>query len=214
MLPLTIILFTHFLFLCLFVSAPICYNSGGRIASDYELSLAFNTSTHTCTFDENFQDLTSFNKFVLAWNFITLGVMSFHYIITWRREKFLISKLEVSLTDSKIHLKEILHQYPHIHDRLNWYNRRVFEISMFGMICQIINVIVSGVLIFRDFNDGYKSYTSFFTSVLITATIMKNCAENTYMGLKHSLAYSCISYEPISYNAIDQQFKHLNAISL
>jgi hypothetical protein len=188
---------------------PICYAvATGPVTATNDQWADFNVTTHDCDINENFTNLTDFNKFVLGWNFITLGVMIGHYVLTWRRERFIINKLEISNTDSRIHLKDIIRNYPHIEERLSWYNKHVFALSVFGMVCQFVNVVTSAVLVFRDYYAGFRAVTSFITSVLITATVMQRAAENTWIGLKHKLAYSCVAFEPVSYNTIDPSFRN------
>lgn len=189
---------------------PVCLSTNGLITDPIQLESLiskFNSTGHECSIDENFTNLTDFNKAVLGWNFITLGTVLIQYIMAWRRERFMIDKLEISNLDTRIHLRDIIHQYPHIEDRLQWYNRRVFELSVIGILFQVVNILMSAVLIFRDYYNGYKSVTSFFTNVLITATVLKNAAVNTYIGMKHRLAYSAVSFDPISYNNVSPLFR-------
>jgi len=158
--------------------------------------------SHDCTFEENFICLTELNKFVLAWNFISLAVLIFHYFLVWRRERFIIHNFKETLTVGRLHVRDIIVQYPTIRLRLRNFNSLVFKTSVVAMLLQVVNVISSGVLCFVYYNDGYKTFTTFFTNLMLISLVLWNCLQAAYIGLKHELAYSCVAFEPISYNAV------------
>jgi len=157
---------------------------------------------HDCTFQENFTCLSGFNKFVLGWNFISLALLVFHYFLVWRREKFIIMHFKETLTLGRLHVRDIISDYPTMQIRLRKYNRWVFNTSVCAIVLQAVNVVSSAVLLFGYFNDGYKTFTTFFTNLLIISTVLYSCISAAYIGLKHELAYSCVAFEPVSYNAV------------
>lgn len=169
-----------------------------------------NPSSHECEMKENFTDLTSFNKFVLAWNFITLGALVLNYFVIYKRENFLVDKLEADPKFSRVNLPEVFKhtkgQYERIEMRLKFYNQWLFGTSVVVIIFMIVNVIVSGVLIFRDYYYGYKSVTVFLTNLALVAQLIKKNFENGYEGVFNSLALSCIELEPQSFNTIDPDY--------
>lgn len=160
------------------------------------------TVPHDCTFEENFICLSPLNQFVLSWNFICLGVLVFHYFLVWRREHFLIANFKESLTLGRLHVRDVISDYPTVRARLHKYNRWVFNTSIIAIVLQIVNVISSGILVFGYYSNGYKSFTTFFTNILLISLILYNCMSAAYVGLKHELAYSCVAFEPVSYNAV------------
>jgi len=161
-----------------------------------------NIAPHDCAFDENFRCLTGLNYFVLIWNFLCLGTLIFHYFLVWRREAFLIGNFKETLTLGRLHVRDILPDYPTVQIRLRKFNTWVFNTSALAIVLQIVNVISSGILIFGYYNDGYKSFTTFFTNLLLISLVLYNCVSAAYVGLKHELAYSCVAFEPVSYNAV------------
>lgn len=157
---------------------------------------------HDCTFQENFVCLSQFNKVVLSWNFICLGLLVFHYFLVWRREKFLIRHFRETLTVSRLNIRDILHEYPGLKRKLGMYNRWVFYTSVVAIVLQVANVILSGILVMQYYNNGYKTFTTFFTNLLVIMMVLYMCLSAAFVGLKHELAYSCVAVEPISYNTV------------
>jgi hypothetical protein len=114
---------------------------------------------HDCSFSENFRCLTQFNQFVLAWNFICLALLIFHYFLVWRRENFIISNFKETLTLGRLHVRDIIADYPTVQIRLRKYNRWVFNTSCVAILFQLVNVTTSAVLLFGYYSDGYKTFT-------------------------------------------------------
>lgn len=157
---------------------------------------------HDCTFTENFICLTTFNKMVLSWNFICLGVLVFHYFLVWRREKFLIKHFRETLTVGRLNIRDVIHDYPGLERKLVKYNKWVLYISVFSIGLQLVNMVVSGILVMGFYNNGYKSFTTYFTNLLVIGLVLHMCLSAAWIGLKHELAYSCVAIEPISYNSV------------
>lgn len=93
-----------------------------------------------------------------------LGVLIFHYFLVWRRENFLIKHFKETLTLGRLHVRDIIADYPTMQIRLRKYNSLVFNTSVFAIVLQSVNLIASAVLLFGYFDDGYKTFTTFFTS--------------------------------------------------
>ena len=80
--------------------------------------------------------MSSFNKFVLGWNFICLATLIFHYFLVWRREHFLISNFKETLTLGRLHVRDIIGDYPTVQIKLRKFNRWVFNTSVIAIILQ------------------------------------------------------------------------------
>jgi len=122
-----------------------------------------------------------------------LAVLIFHYFLVWRRERFIIHNFKETLTVGRLHVRDIIVQYPTIRLRLRNFNSLVFKTSVVGLLLQVVNVISSGVLCFVYYNDGYKTFTTFFTNLMLISLVLWNCLQAAYIGLKHELAYSCVA---------------------
>jgi hypothetical protein len=123
-----------------------------------------NRNSHDCSFKENFICLSPLNVFTLFWNFLCLATLVFHYFLVWRREHFIISNFKETLTLGRLHVRDIIADYPTVQIRLRKFNTWVFNTSVLAITLQVVNIISSGILIFGYYNNGYKSFTTFFTN--------------------------------------------------
>jgi hypothetical protein len=155
-----------------------------------------------CSFEENFKCLTPLNRWVLAWNFLCLGTLICHYLVVWRRERFMIAHFSESLTRDRLHLRTELSKLPQLGSRLLLHNRIVLVTSIVAIVLQIVNLVLSGVLLFGFYNSGYKTFTTYVTNLLVIATVLYNCYFAAWSGVKHGLGFSAIAFEPVSYNSV------------
>ena len=163
-----------------------------------------NTGT-TCTLAENFSDLSMFNEFVIAWNFITLGLFVRLSYIANKREAYLISHLDESREKPYNSLEENLYLYPKYIRRVREHNRSLKIITRITTYFFVLNIIFSCILIFYFFYDGFRSVSTLLANVLLVSnklyllhTICEDCN-----GTK-TMALSTISLTPVSYNVVDK----------
>ncbi len=91
---------------------------------------------HECSFRENFVCLSTFNAFVLGWNFISLILLIFHYIAMLRREKYIITHFRESNLVNRVYLKKIIHEYPTVNHKLYRLNNMVFYFTVTCVLAQ------------------------------------------------------------------------------
>jgi len=157
---------------------------------------------HDCSFEENFRCLVPFNQWALAINFICLGLLFLHYALVWRRELFFVHHFKESLEDGRLDLKETIKEYPTVAIRLHRLNVALFNISIAVIVLQIANLISSAYLVFWLYPNGYKTFTTYFTNLLLLSIVLWHCVQAGWLGMRHSLAFSAIGFEPVSYNTI------------
>jgi len=51
-------------------------------------------------------------------------------------------------------------------------------------------------------SNGYKTFTTYFTNLLLLSIVLWHCVQAGWLGMRHSLAFSAIGFEPVSYNTI------------
>jgi len=164
----------------------------------------------TCSLSQNIYNLTRFNEFVLVFNFITLASFLILYYIQLKREAYIISHLEVdkSLADNSLEIN--LQPYPNILKRINDHNRRFLLLSKVTTVIFTLNIIFSAILIFYFYYDGWRSVTTFVANVLLSTTKLTNSMTLDLKTLEgKTLALSSTRQEPISYNAIDPDYKNI-----
>jgi hypothetical protein len=164
--------------------------------------------THTCTFDENFSNLTDYNAFVLAWNFFTLlGVVRFYWVQS-KRETYFITHLEVNKDIADNGLGTSLERYEKIKSRVGDHNRLLFSWTGISLIMFLMNAIFSAVLIFGFYYDGFRSVTALLTNVMLVIGRLFSVLDISYNCVNHKcLALSAVRSEPISFNDVDNDYK-------
>eukprot|EP00743_Colponemidia_sp_Colp-15_P001152 GILK01001265.1.p1 GENE.GILK01001265.1~~GILK01001265.1.p1 ORF type:complete len:264 (+),score=34.23 GILK01001265.1:176-967(+) len=162
-----------------------------------------NCGVTTCTFEENLTDLTDFNKFVLGWNFATLGVLMFYAWRSARREAWMIEFLDEDHNVAHNNLQRQLEAYPEIREGLRQRNLEVFVIAVFSLVILFVNIGVSIGLV-AEYYDGFRTVTVFITNVLVVtqkfvaiSLTMRKC----YNG---GLGLSLIRTEAVCYNVVDK----------
>jgi len=164
----------------------------------------------TCTLEQNFTDLTDFNKFVLGFNFITLALfIKLTYVIN-AREIYFISHLDESRDHPYNSLSKNMVLYPKYMRRVKEFNKKMYLWTKITIGFFVVNVIASSVLIFDFYYDGFRSITVMLSNVMLVSNklysardICKECLGLTPMAL------SLIKQTPVSYNVIDFNYSIL-----
>ena len=162
----------------------------------------------TCDLKENFTNLTQFNVFVVAWNFITLGLfIHLSYIIN-KREAYFIQHLDASKDHSVNSFETNCASRPRIVLRVKEFNKKLMSSIKYTLGFFICNIAFSCILIFYYFYDGFRSVTTLLGNVLLVSNklyslheIGSECSNGAYI-----LALSTVKQEPISYNVLDEAY--------
>jgi len=160
----------------------------------------------TCTLKENFTNLTHFNSFVVAFNFFTLFVFSWLYKIQTRRETYFITHLEINKSVPLDNLKNIINQYDKINRRVIFHNFSLYKISLLALITYTINLILSAVLIFYFYYDGFRSVTVLLTNIILISSKIYSCIDISYTCRKELSAISLTKSSNVYYNDIDPKY--------
>ena len=162
----------------------------------------------TCTLEENFSNLTNFNKFVIAWNFITLGLFwRLSYVLN-KREAYLIKHLDDSRDHPYNSFVDNCSVRPKIVKRVVDFNKRMRFWTLTTVSAFAFNILVSCILIFYYYYDGFRSVTTLLANVLLVASklysyfdICEECRQ------AKPLALSAIKSSAVSYNVLDEAYK-------
>lgn len=156
----------------------------------------------TCSNQENFEDLSRINELAIVMNFITLAVLLSMYLIIYRREKFLIYHLDENPKLPKTHCSEVFKDNAEIEAGVYWFNRAMFWSGILSALVYTFNMLISGVVIFRDHYDGYESVVQYLVNTGL-------CTYFIYRAILHSrssLVLSNVSFLPIAYNQLDETY--------
>jgi hypothetical protein len=157
--------------------------------------------------EENFVNLVYINWVAVGFNFGALGVLLLHYFILQKRERFLIEYFDDDPAVPKSHLKFALPAYPTIKIWFHFYNRLMLASSCLVILVNIVNLIVSGIVVFKLYFYDYHTTTTFITNALVLGLICYRSISVSYQGLQDNstTAISGIQLENLRYNNIDKE---------
>jgi hypothetical protein len=161
----------------------------------------------TCTLVENFSDLSQFNSFVIAWNFITLGLFIKLTMVINKREAYFIKHLDASKEHSAHSFEKNCASRPRIILRVKDHNKALSNYTKWLLGFFSLNIVFSCILIFYYFYDGFRSVTTLLANVLLVAnklySLHELCQE---CNGSPALALSSVKQEAISYNILDAAY--------
>jgi hypothetical protein len=158
---------------------------------------------HDCTMHENFNDLTSINTAALWLNFLCLALFLLMFYIEFKREGFMVEFLDLDQFKSLQSLPMELKSHYNIRSILRRFNVGLFTLSVTAIILSAVNLIVSAVVLWRDYYAGTRSITVYVTNLLLLLTVIVSAVNNSWVGLQTEEALSCVDVMPVSYNCVD-----------
>ena len=161
----------------------------------------------TCTLAENFSNLSTFNEGVIVWNFLTLGLFCVLSYVQNKREAYFISHLDENHEQPYNSFMKNCKSYPKIVRRVKQHNDRLYLCSYLVVVSFIINIILSSILVFYFFYDGFRTATTLLANVLLVSNklyaywdVCTKCRQ------ARMLALSTVKLIPASFNCIDGEY--------
>ncbi len=161
----------------------------------------------TCSLQDNFSNLTKFNELVIVWNFITLGYFIKLLYVSNKRENYFIKTLDESHDEPYNSLVENMHLYPLVLRTVEEHNFKFRKTVYVTTFLFIFNILLSSLLVFNDYYDGFRTATTLIANVLLVSQklysyhyLINECCKPKQQAL------SAVFNKPISYNVIDDKF--------
>ena len=173
-----------------------------------------NGVSRTCTFSDNFADLTHYNTFVVIFNFITLGIFVGLYYVEIKREDWMIKHLEFDNNFSDNNLQTLKPSYPKIFTRLTHYNKIYYKYYSILKYFFIANFIVSAVLVLHFYYLDYRTVTTLLTNVALCWTKVMTGTNLAKESLENEKAISYYNTKFVFFNNIDTEYKKTEVINL
>jgi len=158
----------------------------------------------TCSLNDNFQNLTRFNEFVIAWNFLTLACFIWLYTIQNRRESYLIKKLDVDRNFAVTDFVKNCKDFPFVIKKVEIWNLKLKGITQLTSVVFICNAIFSAILVGYYYYDGFRTATTLVANLLLITSklfslyvLMQDCCAFP------PLALSSYRQSPVGYNVMD-----------
>ena len=162
----------------------------------------------TCTLQENFSNLSTFNEAVIVWNFLTLGLFCVLSYVQTKRETYFISHLDENLEQPYNSFVKNCKSYPKIVNRVKHHNDKLYFWSYLVVVSFIVNIIISSILVFYYFYDGFRTAATLLANVLLVSNKLYSYWDVcTKCRQAKMLALSTVKLIPASFNSIDGEYK-------
>ncbi len=129
-------------------------------------------------------------------NFIFFALVMLHYRFIYIRERFLIDFLDEDNDKPMTYLKTCEKDYPEVLGGLYKNNRRVYLMSILVAIMFLVNGGLSGYVIFKFYNDTFRSATGWLTNLSLIASLLANSISISYGGMQEAQGLSLTHLEP------------------
>lgn len=166
-----------------------------------------------CSLKDNFTNLSIINLVTIIFNFITLGIFIGFYILEYYREHKCIKYLDIDDSLPSNNLKNEIISYPKIESKLNKLNIHYRNYSFVMFVVNIVNIILSGFVIYQYFG-GYKSIVGMISEVFLIVDKLCNSINIAYKSVKEILPYSAYMKDYIIFNTIDLKYKNKKVLQL
>jgi hypothetical protein len=182
----------------------LCDGQSHPIIEDPVLSNTTLVSTsYACTMNDNFQNLITFNEFVLAINFITLLCFTYNLILESRRERFIIDNFDYEKNKSSNAIQQVFQEKSDLRITYLKLTNKLYYMNFVCIIFMFLNILFSAILVFYYYYDGYKTATGLLTNImLMIQKVFKN--KNILLESRDKTrVLSTMLMAPYHYNMLD-----------
>jgi hypothetical protein len=163
------------------------------------------TTFHTCTLNDNVTDLNMLNKAAIGVNAVTALVSLIAFALEFRRERWMISHLEVDSKKADDNLIHEIEAYPKMKKSFLKKNTDYSRVFITVASLSLINMVISAILV-ADYYDGLKTVTTFATNTLLIGARVAKSLQIATTGKKQMKALSSYLSEPTAFNTIDPDY--------
>ena len=164
------------------------------------------TTTHICTFQENFNNLIDYNTFVLAFNFLTLGYFIYLYKVEIARERWMIDNLDYDKEKPDDAILTVKDTHPELIEQLQAHNTKYMRTYKYIHIIYLMNFLFSAVLVLYYYYLDYRTATTLVTNVILCSNKIRIGRELAIQSYNKGFAYSFYNNKNISFNTIDSRY--------
>lgn len=163
---------------------------------------------HECSVVDNFRDLTPFNTFVLVCNFLTLAMFIAFFAVEFHRENWCIEFLDYDETKPVTQLQTDIERYPELKTNLFDVNRMYMYTTCVAILFSLVNFVLSGILVFRDYYLDFKTVTVWLTYLLLIADKMIFSLTTSMESNNKGVPTSAYRVGPVVFNVVDADHSH------
>jgi hypothetical protein len=159
-------------------------------------------SKHTCSLTENFTDLTTYNWVVLIFNAVTAAVLLVAFGYEYYRENWMVDQFDADESKPDNNLEKEIELYPEIKQKFIEISYRYYLLFLATAIFNVVNMILSAILIFYFYYDGNQSITTFITNTIIIVTRLSKSIKMSQINKDRIKAESVFLTEQVEFNIV------------
>jgi len=162
--------------------------------------------TNECSISDNFTNLIPYNVVVIVLNFITLVSFLVFYCIEYYRENWCIEYLDIDDNKPLTNLKKEIEEYPEFKEKLININYVYYISSYTLLILNLINFIMSSVLIYHFYYLDFKSISVMITYFLLVSDKLFTTLSTSKKSYLEIIPNSAYMNRLIVFNSIDTDY--------
>lgn len=159
-------------------------------------------SSHTCSLSENFTDLTTYNWVVLISNAITAVILLIAFAYEYYREDWMVDQFDYDPNKPDNNLEKEIEAYPELKEKFIYISYRYYLIFLITGVCNLVNMILSAILIFKYYYDGNQSITTFITNTIIILTRLLKSIKMSQINKNRIKAESVFLTQQMEFNIV------------
>jgi hypothetical protein len=162
--------------------------------------------TNECSINDNFTNLIPYNVVVMVVNFITLATFVYFYSIEYYRENWCIEYLDIDETKPMTNLKTEIESYPEFKQELVRINYIYYISSCVLWGLNIVNFVMSSVLVYHFYYLDFKSISVMITYFLLVSDKLSTTLATSKKSYTEIMPNSAYMSGPIVFNIIDRDY--------
>lgn len=162
--------------------------------------------TNECSISDNFKDLIPYNIVVIVVNFLTLASFLIFYGIEYYRENWCIEYLDIDENKPMTNLKTEIEEYPEFKNELVNINY-LYYISSYTLLgLNIVNFVMSSVLIYHFYYLDFKSISVMITYFLLVSDKLFTTIATSKKSYLEIMPNSAYMNGPVVFNIVDKDY--------
>ena len=161
-----------------------------------------------CSVSHNVYHGDDYHRRVIWFNLFSFIVFIGMYYSEVKRENWCINYLDIDYTKPSDHLDDEIELYPTFKERMRKLNKRYDILVKACSVTQLFNIAISVADVGRSW-AGPASFTPMLSYILLIASKLYTTYVVATASLKKERAFSAYLKEPITYNTIDKDHRHV-----
>tara|TARA_B110000208_G_C11722999_1_gene413492 strand:- start:716 stop:1390 length:675 start_codon:yes stop_codon:yes gene_type:complete len=163
------------------------------------------TNYEICSIESNIKNEKFYHQLALVLNCLTTLGFIYLFFVEYRREHWLIKKLDIDHNKADNNLDTILLNRPKLKNKLYKINNNYFYTTLVLFLLFVANNIAS-IKIINTNNYGSATLNSYLSFEILIALKLYNSFEVSYFSKRNHKAFSAFLREFSSFNVIDPDY--------